>query len=34
MGGGAISQDLLYFLNCSSPILFFVSSLFKPVKDP
>ena len=34
IGGGAISQDLLYFLNFSSPILVLVSSLFNPVKDP
>ena len=34
IGGGAISQDLLYFLNCSSPIFFFVSSLLIQVKEP
>ena len=34
IGGGATSQDLLYFLNCFSPILFLVSSLFNPVKEP
>ena len=28
------SQDLRYSLNCSSPIFFLVSSLFKPVNDP